>query len=433
MALLTVVRVGSVFAGFLTSVLGARLIGEAGLGVVGAATTIATIGALVSSGGLNIAAVYHLGQRPAEARRIVGWVATQALVVVGVAAVLVAAMGLLIGTAVLGSRSPDLLAAMAFLAAGLVGFELSGGILLGIHERGAYVWIQLVEALGSLVLTAIILVWLSRDATGYLAAAALGYWLGIGLALWQAWRKLGGFRLAVSRRFTVDALAMGLRGQAGNILQFLNLRLDLLLVPALLNLAQAGIYLIAVRVSEVVAQLATSSAAFLFPQVASQADLRATGTTERTIRLTTLIVVATALPLALLAEPLLLFAFGPGFTSGAWTVRVTLLAMVPLSLFRVLAGDLKGRGRPGLVSLASLLAVGATVVLDLGLIPLLGIIGAAFASLITYSVSAAALLVIYRQVTGGSALALVPRPSDVRVAMDLARRGVARGIRGGSR
>lgn len=433
MALLTLVRVASVFAGFLTSVLGARLIGEAGLGIVGAATTIATIGAIVSSGGLNIAAVYYLGHRPAESRQIVGWVSTQALVVVAVAALLVAAIGLPIGPAVLGSRSLFLLAATAVLAGGIVGFELAGGILLGIHERAAYVWIQLLEAFGSLALTAVILFWVSRGATGYLVAAAIGYWLGIGLALWQTRRTLGGFRLGLSRRFTRDALAMGLRGQAGNVLQFLNLRLDLLLVPALLNLAQAGIYLIAVRVSEVVGQLATSSASFLFPQVASQADLGETVTTEQTIRLTIIFVIGSALPLAILAEPLLLVAFGPGFVAGAWTVRVTLLAMIPLSVVRVLAGDLKGRGRPGLVSLASLLSLGATVAFDLGLIPILGILGAAIASLITYSVSAAALLAIYRRVTGGSMLALLPRVADVQAAVQLARREMARATDRGHR
>jgi Na+-driven multidrug efflux pump len=89
------------------------------------------------------------------------------------------------------------------------------------------------------------------------------------------------------------------------------------------------------------------------------------------------------------------------------------VAVVPLSVGRVLAADLKGRGRPELVSLAALGAVAATIVFDLALIPILGLVGAGIASVLTYSVSTIALLVAYRAVTGGRLSALVPRVGDL--------------------
>jgi O-antigen/teichoic acid export membrane protein len=220
---------------------------------------------------------------------------------------------------------------------------------------------------------------------------------------------------------TAEALAMGARGQVGNILQFLNLRLDLLLVPALLNLASAGVYLIAIRVSEVVTQVASSAATFLFAHVAAQADRRATWVTERTVRLSLLFVVVSGVPLALLAEPILAVFFGADFVAGTTAVRITLLAMLPLSVVRILAGDLKGRGRPGLVSLAALVALGVTVVGDLVLIPPFGIAGAALASLCSYSLSAAMLIVAYRRVTGAPIGEFVPRTSDLAAAATILR------------
>jgi Na+-driven multidrug efflux pump len=54
------------------------------------------------------------------------------------------------------------------------------------------------------------------------------------------------------------------------------------------------------------------------------------------------------------------------------------------------------------------------VAFDVLLIPALGIVGAAAASLLAYSVSTIALLVAYRAETGGRMLALVPRLSDAR-------------------
>jgi O-antigen/teichoic acid export membrane protein len=418
---LTLVRIGSVGAGFITSVVGAQLIGAAGLGIVGAATTVATIGALVSNGGLNIATVYYLGQRPDDAGRIVGWIATLGLLAAALAAGIALLAGGALGEGFLGSATPPILAASALLAAGILGFELAGGILLGLQERGAYIAAQVLEAIGSLVLTVIVLVLISTTAAGYLVAAAAGYWLGIGLAIWRARRRLPGTRLAFSRTFTGQALAMGLRGQVGNILQFLNLRLDLLLVPALLNLASAGVYLIAIRVSEVVTQVASSAATFLFAHVAAQADRRATWVTERTVRLSLLFVLVSGLPLALLAEPILAIFFGPDFVAGSTAVRITLIAMLPLSVVRILAGDLKGRGRPGLVSIAALLALGVTVVGDLTLIPPFGIAGAALASLASYTLSAALLIVAYRRVTGAPIGGFLPRTSDVVAAAAMVR------------
>jgi stage V sporulation protein B len=420
--MLTAVRILSVGAGFLTSVIGARLIGTDGLGLAGAALTLATIAALLANGGLNIATVYLLGKRPDQRREVVGQAVAVGTIAVALAAAVVALLALAVDQPVLGGRAGSIIVSTVALGAGVLAFELAGGILLGLRQRSSYIAIQVVEALGALLLTAAILWVVSRSAGGFLAAAALGYWVGALVALLLAARRLGGIPVALSGGFTRSALAFGLRGQAGNVLQFLNLRLDQLLVPALLNLSSAGVYLVAVRVSEVITQVSSSAAAFLFPEVSAQAEVRATQVTERTTRLTLLVVVAGALPLALLAEPILAVAFGPDFVSGAGTIRIMLLAMIPLSLVRLLAGDLKGRGRPGLVSLAALVAVGVTVAADFVLIPALGIDGAALASLVAYAVSASVLLAAYLRLTDGSLGALVPHPADVRLLVSAAGR-----------
>jgi Na+-driven multidrug efflux pump len=52
----------------------------------------------------------------------------------------------------------------------------------------------------------------------------------------------------------------------------------------------------------------------------------------------------------------------------------------------VVAGDLRGRGRPGLASVLAGLAVLVTIALDLALIPLFGVLGAALASVVAYVV-----------------------------------------------
>lgn len=412
MILLTAVRLTAVGAGFLTSVLAARLLGATALGAAGVALSIATIGALVGNGGLNISAIYFLGQRPSTRRDTVARISTLGMVAIAVAAVLILATAPLT-LLVFGKIQPELVLSAALAGGGIVAFELAGSLLLGLDQRSAYLASQGIEGVGSLAFSVVILIFVSTSAVGYVAAAAASYWAAAIYAGIRSHREVGGRVFGFDKPFTREAISLGLRGQVGNILQFLNLRLDLLLVPVLIDLHAAGVYLIAVRMSEIITQIASAASAFLFPAV-SRGELNQTRLTERTVRATLLVITAMGIMIVLTADLLLGVFFGPEFQAGTNALRITIAAMIPLSLTRLLAGDLKGRGRPGLVSLAAGCAVVATVLLDLILIPAVGIAGAAMASFLAYTTGAIALLAAFRGVTGASLWQLLPTFADVK-------------------
>lgn len=69
--------------------------------------------------------------------------------------------------------------------------------------------------------------------------------------------------------------------------------------------------------------------------------------------------------------------------------------MVAISVFKILSADIVGRGKPLYVTYASIVSFGATLVLDVLLIPQFGIVGAAAASTIAYIISAVMLSVAY--------------------------------------
>lgn len=422
---LLAVRVVALVAGFVASIAGARLLGTAGMGAVGQALTIAAVAAMLANLGLNISTIYELRRSRADTARIVDRLLGLG-VLTGAVALLLAA-GAVIATAIVPGLQPAILATAAPLAVSILVFELGGALLLGLDRQTSYVRVALIEGVGSLVLTLAILATVAPTADGFLIAAAGAYLLGAAYALVVVRGQVGRLRVAWDTAFTRTAVGFGLRGQAGNIIQFLNLRLDLLFVPVMLDLGAAGIYLIAVRISEAVLIAGTSAATLLFPMVAGQADTRHTTTTEEVVRGTLLVVGAGTLALCLVASPLLVIAFGPDYGSGDAAVRITAIAMIPLALFRLLSGDLRGRGRPGLVSIAALVALGITIAGNLVLIPAIGIAGAATTSLLAYTVAAVALVVAYRSVTGASPLQLVPTPAD---AVRIVRRGGAILVRG---
>lgn len=414
-ARLTVVRLAAVAAGFVVNVIAARILGAAALGAAGLGLTIATVAALFSNGGLNIAAIYFLGQRPDERPAIVRRIFALGLIAAVLACIVAVLVAMLLAS-LLEPFSGELVTASAALAAAIIAFEISGSVLLGLGMRDAYVRTQIIEGVGSLAIAAFVLVLVSPTSAGLVAAAGLAYAAAALYAGATARRVIHPPLLAFNARFAREALTLGIRGQVGNLLQFLNLRLDLLLIPLFVDLRAAGVYLVAVRMSEVVTQLASASAAFLFPAVAEQSEA-GSQLTERTVRMTLAVVLVVGAGIAILGDLLLSTFFGSEFSAGSSALRITMVAMIPLSLTRLLAGDLKGRGRPGAVSIAAAFSLVATLLLNPILIPALGIEGAAVASLAAYTVGAGLLLLTFRRVTGRSIMMLVPNHNDAAAVL----------------
>jgi len=97
---------------------------------------------------------------------------------------------------------------------------------------------------------------------------------------------------------------------------------------------------------------------------------------------------------------------------------VLLPGVVALSVGNVTAGYVTGIGRPGIISVIGLAAFAANVVANLILIPPFGIVGAAAASLVSYTLSSLLMTVAAARFAGSSMRAFwVPRRDDVRVVV----------------
>lgn len=430
-ALLAAARLSTVVAFFGVSVVGARLLTPEALGSATVGQTVGMIAALVANGGLNIASIYFLQQRRDQAASLVPRLVAMAIASSVVAAVLVLVSApIVLGLVVEPSAWPLMLSAAA-LGVTMIAFEFAGALLLGLGRPGVFTIMELVRGLGSLGAVAALLAGPWREDGGFVVGLALGYAAAALLGLVGTQRSGMPLTPQYDRAFAGEALRFGLKGQVGNVFQFLGARLDLLLVPALIDLRAAGIYVIAVRMSDVVGQVATAASSLVFPRVAAQRDRRSTQLTERATRTVLLIVIGSALVLGVLGESVLHIAFGEVYAAGTVALWILLVAVVPLSMGRVVAADLKGRGRPDLVSWGALVSVVGTVALDFALIPWLGIEGAALASLLAYAASTAVLVLAYRAVTGGRLAALVPGPADARSLVTAAVGAVTRSGRAG--
>jgi stage V sporulation protein B len=416
------VRLAVLACMFVVSVVGARVLSPADYGAAGVAITLGMVAALICNGGVNIAVISLAGRAPERLGAVLAATAlvTLAGAVATIAVTLVA--GLALGAALKLPERPDLFAAAALVGAGIVAFEYGGAVLLALGRPSSLAVVELMRGLAILAATIALLMSVGTD-TAFVIAASGGYLLASAWAVWVAHAATGAMVPAWHPEIIRRGLGIGLRGQAGNVLQFLNLRVDMLLIPALLQLPAVGVYLVAVRVAEVVTQVPNAVGSLVFPAVARQVETRNTDLTERAVRMSILVVTVEVTAVVVLTDAILAVAFGPEYAAAGPVLRILAVAMIPLSIARILAADLKGRGRPGLVSAIMLAALIITLVLDLLLIPAIGIVGAAIASLAAYTGSAALLMASFLAVTGARLRLMIPGHADVG-ALVRATRGV---------
>jgi len=221
-----------------------------------------------------------------------------------------------------------------------------------------------------------------------LVAVALSNWLALGIA-WNGWRRLGTKPVAST---PVGALLRGGVGfQASSLFANLVIRVDQLVVAAMLGDAALGLYVVAVTVSSPIATLAASLAGLVLPDVARGGDRLGR---YRSYQLIVVVVGTLGSIVVALSAPLVVpMLFGPDFVGSIPASRYLAFASVPLASLLVSAATVKAAGDVRGAILGQALA---TAVALAGLVLVLGrtgILGAAQVSLISYTVGATFLAV----------------------------------------
>lgn len=183
-----------------------------------------------------------------------------------------------------------------------------------------------------------------------------------------------------------NSLQYGVRDYPGGVADFTTLRLDQMMLGAVASNVAIGLYVIAVRCSEVTSLAATAVAAALMPEVAASTEReQAEALWSRSLRITLYLDVVLLVPLWLGAPYILRVLFGASFVPATQPFRWLLLAAAAWGLGSIVISGLRGFGHPGLSTMAKFTAAIVTAVALVTLLPKYGITGAALASLIGYT------------------------------------------------
>ena len=385
--------------GMVSGVLAARLLGPHGRGQLAAIQTWPTFVAVLAMLGMPEAVVYFSARMPAEAGQYLG----SAVAVALVSSVPCMLLGYLLTPLMLHAQAPTIVRAGRWYLLLVLIFASAGMLPNSLRGRSDFASWNLMRVMpNALLIGVLLLAWIcvravpTFVATGNLVALAL---LVVPFAAMIARR--------VPAPFTPDPtkipqmLQYGLPCMMTGVPQMLNLRLDQMLMGAILPPRDLGFYVVAVAWSGAAAPLLTAVGAVMTSAVASTADT-AHGARRLAAgaRVTAALASVLCVSLAVVTPLAIRILFGERFGVSIPAALVLLPAAGILGFNLVLQEGLRGLGRPYAVLRAELAGLAVTAIALLAMLRPLGMMGAAVASLLGYSTVSVALLVNARHYTG---------------------------------
>lgn len=367
--------------GLVGAVVSARVLGPAGFGALAVIFALGTLGVQLANAGLPSAVAYYVA---GDARRLPALIGASLLCGVG-AGTAVALVGFHLLQSVPGLAP---LPAASWIALAMIWIPLGVtqllllNLLLGLQRMKLYNGAQLAQAvLGLILLLAVVAV--GRASVESLFLASFVPLAAVTLAIAAGLVRAAGRVALPGRALIRQAAGYGTRAWLALLFSWAVMRLDILMVGRMLGPGEAGQYAVAAAAGDLALLPFSALGAVLFASV-SGGSIGWSFT-----RRVTLLSLFAAMPFFLAAAALapwgidLVFgaAYGPSVAPLLWLLPGLWLFGANTVLMHYFAGI----GMPRITVYAPGFALAANVLLNLMLIPRLGISGAAIASTICYA------------------------------------------------
>lgn len=309
------------------------------------------------------------------------------------------------------SETQFLLGALAIPGELLFGLGLLG--LVGQRRIVSYNAVRLLRRGLLLLLTATVVASLGLSLEGALALNLVTLVVTV-LTIAVAVGRDGSLGLRPDLALLREQLRFGSRTVLGALAERLSYRADAFLVNLLIGVGATGVYSVATGLAEVLWYLPNALGLVLF----SRAVVPDTDVRDLASIMTRLVVafgIILALPLALVAPALVELAYGQAFVGAGEALRLLLPGVVAYGVVSVLTQYVILAGSPGIYTGLVISGLAINIGINLVLIPLAGISGAAIASSISYTVTAGLTVLVFRRMSGrGFAETLIVRRGDLR-------------------
>jgi O-antigen/teichoic acid export membrane protein len=225
-------------------------------------------------------------------------------------------------------------------------------------------------------------------------------------------------------------LVFGLKSYAQTVTQHGLLRADVYMISYFLNPAETAFYSLALRFTELILEIPQAVGLVLYPRLALAAKEEIHILTAQACRRTLLITGTCAVAMAVLGPYIITLWYGPAYAPAGVPLPWAAVGVVAMSVFSILTRDFTSRNLQRINIAAGVPALLMNLGLNVFMIPWLGIVGAAMATAISYSVACAILLVFYLPSAKLSLFdVLIVKPEDLRYFWNLLGRAIQHGQR----
>lgn len=230
------------------------------------------------------------------------------------------------------------------------------------------------------------------------------------------------FRVSLKEYFS-----FGSSIQINNILWFLILRADIYIVKLLCSDSDVGVYSLAASLSEKLWLVSGSLGLVLLPYLSSLKDELTRGIkTARAIRMILICLLPICIIISLLANWFFARIYGIEYADAVIPFIILTFAAVAYAVRNMLGEYFVSNGRMHINSISRGIALTINIFLNFLLIPVYGIVGAAIASLIAYTIDTIVGATYYIRLTNLSYSVLIPQMDDIhylnRIVTDFLKR-----------
>lgn len=397
----------------ITTVIIARTLGRAGKGAATLVVLIPTTLVNLGNFGVGMANVYYVGKKE-QLEKIVSNSVSFVLLIGGALVLLMFALLPFLRNTVFKSLSNVTIVTAILITPVFLLHMYWSTIVVGLKK---IYFFNLTSILRSAINFAIVLVSLFILKLSYFGVliAFIVSVASVDLMFYIFFKKKMGLKRVISKpdfALARKTLVYGVKGFFSNIFNIMNLRIDVFIASYFLTLAAVGLYSIATNVAEILWYLANSVSIVLFPTVASAEPDEAKRITPIVCRNVIFLTFSAAAILFFTAKYIILIAV-PKFMPSVRVIQILLPAIVMFTIPKVLGADILGRGRPEISAISNFMAVAINIVLNIFLIPIYGISGAALSSVFSYGAAALFITVSYVIISGNSPFeTLIVKASD---------------------
>ncbi len=405
----------TIILGLAISVIISRTLGPVGQGVYSLAILLPAMLIIFNNFGITSSTVFYTAKRKYPLKEIFG----NNIIL----SILIGLFSILIGLVIIflfgeklfpGVKQEYLILALFFIPFSLF-FDFISHILIGLQEIKKFNILSFLQSSLFLILIGFALLRLHLGIKAAITAQILAFLIAGIILFYFTNSKSEGFSLKINKNYLKDTFSYGSKNYIAAIFSFLNYRINLFVINALINPVAVGFYTVAGRLSEGIWMLSLSAATVLFPRIAAEGDAKKikefTPFVCRNVLLVTLLIIT---PLFILARSLIIFLYTKEFLESVRTFQILLIGAYFVSGWRILANDLIAQGRPMLNTYVTIASVLINIALTIIWIPRWGIEGAALASTVSYLFMFVAITIIYSRVSGNRIVDIIlPRRADL--------------------